>query len=106
VDRLVHPDHSAGPAYYEVDPDWLNRIWFRLTTAQIEIRVQVHTHGTVAFHSKLDDEFPLMQTDGFLSLVIPDFGRGPMALNGAHLVELRSGGVWLERDPLRELEVN
>jgi hypothetical protein len=105
VDHLIHPHHTAAPDYYEVQPEWLNRIWFRLNADQVEIRVQVHTHRTVAFHSKLDDEFPLMQTDGFLSLVIPDFGRGSVGLDGAHLVELRAGGVWHEMDPLVRLDV-
>lgn len=105
VDRVIHPDHVGRSGYYEVEQDWLNRIWFPLNAEQVEIRVQVHTHGRLAFHSKLDDQFPLMQTDGFLSLVIPNFGHGPVGLEGAYLAELHAGGVWRKLDPLSELEV-
>ncbi len=105
VDRVIHPDHVGEPGYYEVEQDWLNQIWFRLNADRVEIRVQVHTHGRVAFHSKLDDEFPLMQTEGFLSLVIPSFGHVSVGLRDAYLAELHAGGMWRELDPLAELEV-
>lgn len=105
VDRVIHPDHVGRPGFYEIEQDWLNRIWFQLSAEQVEIRVQVHTHRRQAFHSKLDDQFPLMQTDGFLSLVIPDFGHGPIGLEGAYLAELHAGGVWRELDSSAELEI-
>jgi hypothetical protein len=105
VDRVVYPDHIGGPGYYEIEQDWLNRIWFRLNAERVEIRVQVHTHARLAFHSKLDDDYPLMQTEGFLSLVIPDFGDGPVGIRGAYLAELHAGGVWRELDPSAQLEV-
>lgn len=105
VDRVIHPGHVGRPDYYEIEQDWLNRIWFRLNAERVEIRAQVHTHRRLAFHSKLDDHFPFMQTNGFLSLVIPDFGQGPVGLECAYLAELHAGGVWRELDPLVELEV-
>jgi hypothetical protein len=105
VDRVIHPDHVAGPDRYEISQEWLNRAWIRLNTQQIAIRVQVHTHGTIAFHSELDDAFPLIQTEGFLSLVIPDFAGRPVGLDGAYLAELHPGGVWRELDPRTELEL-
>jgi hypothetical protein len=105
VDRVIHPDHVGRPGYYEINQDWLNRIWFKLHAEQVQIRLQVHTHARLAFHSKLDDDFPLMQTEGFLSLVIPNFGDGTVGLKGAYLAELHAGGVWRELDPLATLEV-
>lgn len=105
VDRAIHPDHRRAPGYYEISSDWLNTIWQRLYAKQVAIRVQVHTHGRLAFHSKLDDEFPLLQTEGFRSLVVPNFGTGPIGLDATYLAELHPGGVWLELDPLTELAI-
>ena len=95
---MIHPTHVARPGYYEIAPGWLNRIWFELHDAQLEIRVQVHTHRGRAFHSRLDDNFPLLQTAGFMSLVIPRFALGPAGLDDAHLVELQPDGTWRELD--------
>jgi hypothetical protein len=105
VDRVIHPDHDGAPDYYEIASEWLNTIWPRLYKEQIAIRVQVHTHGRRAFHSKLDDEFPLLQTEGFRSLVVPNFGLGAIGLEATYLAELHPGGVWLELNPPTELAI-
>lgn len=99
VDRVIHPAHIGAPHFYEVDQSWLNRIWFDLHRDGAEIRVQIHTHRGRAFHSALDDEFPFLQTSGFLSLVLPDYGLGPIGLEGAYLTELLPGGAWRELTP-------
>jgi hypothetical protein len=103
VDRLIHPAHIGNPGYYEIAPAWLNRIWFELNSAKIEIRVQVHTHCGKAFHSKLDNDFPFLQTAGFLSLVLPKFGFGRIGLEGAYLVELTAVGGWRQLNPASAL---
>jgi hypothetical protein len=36
---------------------------------------QVHSHPGEAFHSHIDDNYPLIHRTGFLSIVIPYFGR-------------------------------
>ena len=58
------------------------------------VRVQVHTHPGRAFHSATDDRFPIVHLPGFLSLVIPNFGIGPVTLDGAYLAELTETGDW------------
>jgi hypothetical protein len=99
LDRVIHPEHVGSRGFYEIAPDWLNKIWFDLNENQIEIRLQVHTHRGRAFHSKLDDDYPFMQTAGFLSLVLPKFGLGPVGLDDAYLTELMPGGGWREVSP-------
>lgn len=37
---------------------------------------QVHTHPTDAYHSEVDDHFPLVTMLGSLSVVLPDFAAG------------------------------
>ena len=104
VDRVIHPVHLGRPGYYEIAAEWLNEIWFTLNSERIEIRAQVHTHRGLAFHSQLDDDFPFLQTAGFLSLVLPRFALGPVGLDGAYLVELTATGGWHELDPLSAIE--
>ena len=56
--------------------------------------MQVHTHPGRAFHSATDDRFPIVHLPGFLSLVIPNFGLGPVTFDGAYLAELTETGDW------------
>ena len=87
VDENVHPLHAAGRGGYEIDDRWLTAFWFDLARRRRSVRVQVHTHPRAAFHSPTDDDWPLVHTPGFLSLVIPDFATGPIGLEGAFLAE-------------------
>jgi hypothetical protein len=104
IDRVIHPEHVGTPGYYEILPEWLNQIWFQLNADQADIRVQVHTHRGRAFHSSLDDRFPFLQTAGFLSLVLPNFGLGPIGFDKAYMAELTPNGSWREVDPTSALE--
>jgi hypothetical protein len=53
---------------------------FRVNRAFYEhglaLAAQVHSHPTDAYHSDMDDAYPLMTLEGGLSGVVPDFGRG------------------------------
>lgn len=92
ADATLHPDHSASAGGYRVHDRWLSRAWLQLAQEHRAIRAQVHTHPGVAYHSAIDDDFPVVQTAGFLSLVIPRFAQDPMGLEGAHLAELQEDG--------------
>jgi hypothetical protein len=92
VDEVVHPVHTTGRFGYEIDDAWLNAFWFDLARRRKSARVQVHTHPREAFHSTTDDEWALVHTDGFLSLVIPNFAMGPADLRGAFLAKRVPGG--------------
>ena len=70
-------------------------IWLQ-SGARVHFRVQVHTHPLEAFHSPTDDEFPIIHKPGFLSLVIPNFGLGPVGFEDAYLTEIQGDGGWRE----------
>jgi hypothetical protein len=105
VDTILHPDHSARGNHYEIEPGWLDRTWVSLARERREIRVQVHTHGGRAFHSTTDDGYPIVQTAGFLSLVVPHFAQGTVGLSDAFLAELQLDGTWRELDADKGLVV-
>ena len=96
ITRLVHAGHSAHVGGVEVDQGWLAALWKALADASFGVKVQVHTHPGAAFHSATDDDFPVVHTAGFLSLVIPRFALGEIGFEGAYLAELDKTGRWRE----------
>lgn len=92
--RVVHPKHTAHPGGFVVDDAWLNKFWLELGATNSGIRVQVHTHPREAFHSKSDDDHPIIHKPGFLSLVIPNFALGPVGFKDAFLTEIQPNGRW------------
>jgi hypothetical protein len=105
VDGLLHPSHVAHRGYYEVDGAWINDAWLKLARSRQTIRAQIHTHGGRAFHSDLDDRFPIVQNEGLLSLVIPAFAEDEVGFEGAYLTQLTSAGAWAQSDPRTVLEI-
>jgi len=96
ITKVVHPKHAAHFGGFVLDDAWLDDFWLELGRTKTGIRVQVHTHPGEAFHSRTDDEFPIIHTPGFLSLVIPNFGLGPMGFDEAYLTEIQPEGHWKE----------
>lgn len=105
IEAILHPRHSASAAGYQVDPAWLDATWRTLARERQQIVAQVHTHPGPAYHSTIDDCFPVIQTAGFLSLVIPNFAEGPVGLGGAFVATLDANGEWKERQAGAVLEV-
>lgn len=96
IEETVHPEHHASGDGFVLDDRWLSEFWLELGQKNMGIRVQVHTHPHRAFHSRTDDEFPIIHRPGFLSLVIPNFGMGPVGFANAYLAEIQPDGQWNE----------
>lgn len=105
VAEVVHPLHTASAGGYDIDGPWQNEFWLRLAKDGLELRAQIHTHPGSAFHSSRDDSMAAVQTAGFLSLVIPEFGLGQASLNGAHLAERAPDGKWQAVSPSSRIEL-
>jgi hypothetical protein len=63
----------------------VSRGWF--------ILAQVHTHPGSAFHSPVDDRYPISNKPGFISIVVPNFGTDPTGVGWAWFV-LVGAGQW------------
>jgi hypothetical protein len=105
VAEVVHPLHTATAGGYDIAGPWQNEFWLRLASNELELRAQIHTHPGSAFHSSRDDSMAAIQTVGFLSLVIPDFGLGKSSLHGAYLAERAPDGSWLAISPSSRIEL-
>lgn len=94
--EIVHPKHEGHMGGFVLEDCWLSEFWVRLGRDNMGVRIQVHTHPSEAFHSPTDDDFPIVHTPGFLSLVIPNFGLGPVGFDAAYLTEIQPDGRWRE----------
>lgn len=94
ITEVVHPEHEVHVGGFVLDDRWLNDFWLRLARDNLGICIQVHTHPGAAFHSPIDDAYPVIHTPGFLSLVIPNFALGPIGFERAYLTELQDNGGW------------
>lgn len=63
-----------------VSGEELHRINVWLYERALTIVAQLHSHPTDAFHSDLDDMFPIATTAGSLSIVVPNFAAEPFSL--------------------------
>lgn len=93
--EVIHPRHTSSRYGLSIESPWISAFWNALADRGLGVRVQVHTHPLEAFHSEVDDAYPLLVDAGFLSLVIPDFAMGPAGFDGAYLAEIQSDGSWL-----------
>jgi hypothetical protein len=66
---------SKHPLQVRVDDHVIAALCGQLDPPRLMLLGQVHTHRDEAFHSPSDDRFSL-DTPGYLSLVVPNFGRG------------------------------
>nr|WP_246812747.1 Mov34/MPN/PAD-1 family protein [Ensifer sp. ENS07] len=91
--RLIRS--AAGVGVY-VDGTELHRLNMWLFENGLRILAQIHSHPTDAYHSDTDDENALATTVGSLSLVVPDFARGPADLLQTAVYRLNRAGKWVE----------
>jgi len=60
---------------YAVDGTELHKINFWLHARKLNLIAQIHTHPGEAYHSETDDRYPIVDTHGSVSIVVPDFAR-------------------------------
>ena len=92
--QVVHPRHRSSMYGLAIDDRWIGEFWKELLDHGLGVRVQIHTHPHEAFHSQTDDAYPLLFDVGFLSLVIPNFAKGPVGFKDAYLAEIQPDGRW------------
>ena len=76
----VHVPHQIsykldGGLCVRIDGSELHRLNVWLYESQQVIGAQIHSHPVEAFHSEIDDTYPIATLDGSLSIVLPFFGR-------------------------------
>lgn len=89
-------DHGCG---VRVEADALHRLNVWLYEHGAELGVQVHSHPTDAYHSDTDDAYPIVTTEGGVSIVVADFCAQEIIAPTTVAYRLERG-VWRRR-PIR-----
>ena len=55
---------------------------------------QIHTHPREAFHSFVDDRYPISHRIGFVSIVVPNFAQNVTSLSECAILEYRGQAKW------------
>jgi hypothetical protein len=97
VTTLTFPDGRWGPGNYSISEEANAQVAKLVRSFLLVPLAQVHTHppGCEARHSSWDDAHAMSLGDGFLSLVLPQYGvADPGSLSGAGVHE-RAHGRWI-----------
>ncbi|MCE5205127.1 MAG: Mov34/MPN/PAD-1 family protein [Porphyromonadaceae bacterium] len=81
---------------YAVDGDELHRINVWLYENKMKLIAQIHSHPTEAYHSAADDRFPIVDTIGGISIVVPNFASGELLLKDCAIYRLSLNKTWDE----------
>ena len=79
-----------------VDGDELHRINVWLFERGMTLIAQLHSHPGLAYHSDVDNAYPIITAVGGLSLVVPDFARDPFSLSRCAVYRLKPPCEWVE----------
>ena len=74
VTSCIYPTQYATAVGAKVDPSEVARIYLQLYKAKEHLFAQVHSHPSTAFHSSVDDYYPIIHKPGLLSIVVPKYG--------------------------------
>ncbi len=86
----VRPCAITTPGSFHVPANEMARVVALATELDLQVVGQVHTHPRLAAHSDGDEDGANIKFDGFVSIVIPEYG--------AHLPSLRdSAAYWYSR---------
>lgn len=83
---------------YAVEGDELHRINVWLYENKMKLIAQIHSHPTEAYHSEADDRFPIVDTIGGVSIVVPNFASGNVSLTDCAIYRLSCDKSWDELD--------
>ena len=74
INEVYVPRQYASATHAKVHEAEVAKLFSILEIDEKVLVAQLHTHPGSAFHSALDDEYPVAFVDGFLSLVVPYYG--------------------------------
>lgn len=79
---------------YAVDGEELHKINVWLYENKMNLIAQIHSHPNEAYHSEADDRFPIVDTYGGISIVVPYFASGNILLKDCAIYRLSLNKTW------------
>lgn len=92
----IQPEAVTAPGSFSVSAGAMAKVVRAATGAGLQVVGQVHTHPGDAFHSDGDVEGARIVYRGFVSVVLPDYGRRLPALDGAAVYMFRGEPGFVE----------
>jgi hypothetical protein len=92
-DYIVPPQDAIqgeGGVGYFVNGQTLLELNRHMSTLQLRMIAQIHSHPGRAYHSSMDDRYAIVTAEGGLSIVVPNFARGPADLSKWTVYRLRN----------------
>jgi hypothetical protein len=97
VKSYIHPFQHCTAVSYEVPLSEAQRLNILLEQKKEVIIAQIHSHPGIAYHSGIDDQFPVTFKIGFFSVVVPRFcENGLNNLISCSVWEYIGHGKWSE----------
>lgn len=79
---------------YAVEGEELFRINTWLFNQRMQLIAQIHSHPREAYHSVTDDRYPIVDTYGGISIVVPNFAIGPVNIESWVIYRLYQETSW------------
>lgn len=94
------PEAYTTYGSFEVSPIAMSRIVRSAANLNLQVVAQVHTHPSLAFHSQGDEDGARIKYNGYVSIVLPDYGKRLPSLEGAaiYIFQDKQGFVQLTLD--------
>lgn len=93
-----YPEFHNEKLFASVSLDMSFKISEKIHQREEILFAQVHTHPFEAFHSYVDDTYPISHRIGFFSIVIPYFGKNINSLLQCKIFEYEGKAKWHELD--------
>jgi len=103
-----YPEFHNEELFASVSLDMSFKIGEKIHERNEILFAQVHTHPGEAFHSFVDNTYPISHRVGFFSIVIPYFGKNVNSLSQCKIFEYEGKAKWheLNKDEIkRKFEV-
>jgi proteasome lid subunit RPN8/RPN11 len=95
----VRPDAQTTRGSFHVGAPAMARVVRAAVDRGLQVVGQVHTHPGDAYHSDGDDEGARIAFTGYVSIVLPDYGRHLHALMGTTVFFFQAGKRFILLDP-------
>lgn len=85
----IRPESHTTVGSFNVSSVAMARVVRTANNVGLQVVGQVHTHPGSAYHSGGDDDGARIAYDGYVSIVVPDYGRELPSLRGAAVYSYR-----------------
>jgi hypothetical protein len=82
--------------------DGFAKLWAECRRRKMTVVADAHTHPEAAFQSWSDKANPMVARAGHIAIIIPNYARMPVLMNGIRIYEYCGQHEWIDRSPSKE----